>query len=653
MTNPTPPPSPPTAAAVKELEQMIPAIADSLADFKSALREMNDPEWPERFQATLIISHDVIERHKDKLSRSVADDFSGIRSQFARFTIPREDELGPNERLKLLRNARGGLLAEIDELLVVAKSYGFEASQLEEVLPDSQVIERAGFELMLGSLDERLRKVEKGLEEVSEASRSDNEKSPQQEGLVNFYVQNLSIDVAMARVEATASELIDFSALARSIEGVVELTGDFLATIHGMPGLISDRVTTAADKMKPLVTRVSKGFRTIIKRATKPFVRKPDQRVPEPVTTTDEPIDPPTSEEIDDSEFWSLIEAGDHHKNAGRLAEARAPYERAFNIAEKEAKTTDSPKWQQNLATGHTKLGDVELSAGYHLAARARFEDSRAIAETMAKADPGEAEWQRALLVSYNRLGTVELAVGDVAAARDVFASGLAIAETLTEAEPGNAELQRDLSISYNKIGAVEIAVGDFAAARRRFEASLAIRENLAKSETDKAQWQRDLSVAYNCLADVEFKAGDLETAREHAEESLALVERLANTKPSNTLWQNDMSISLERLGDIAKAEGSIEEARSHFFAKLEIDLRLAELDSSNTKWQRDLWISYWRLADLDHPNYPWSRVLAELEEMQAAGTLFPSDEKYLHEARRLAAKQDASPDTSDTPEDP
>jgi hypothetical protein len=50
---------------------------------------------------------------------------------------------------------------------------------------------------------------------------------------------------------------------------------------------------------------------------------------------------------------------------------------------------------------------------------------------------------------------------GNLAEALKSFRDGLAIADRLAKSDPGNAGWQRDLSVSYNKIGDVLVAQGN------------------------------------------------------------------------------------------------------------------------------------------------------------------------------------------------
>jgi hypothetical protein len=69
-----------------------------------------------------------------------------------------------------------------------------------------------------------------------------------------------------------------------------------------------------------------------------------------------------------------------------------------------------------------------------------------AIAERLAKSDPGNAGWQRDLALSWGRLGGLHKQSGDTAKARDSFRQGQAIMQQLTKLSPDNAVWKQDLA---------------------------------------------------------------------------------------------------------------------------------------------------------------------------------------------------------------
>jgi hypothetical protein len=65
---------------------------------------------------------------------------------------------------------------------------------------------------------------------------------------------------------------------------------------------------------------------------------------------------------------------------------------------------------------------------------------------------------------------------------KDAARKGLAIADRLAKADPGNASRQRDLSVSYGLVGNVLVAQGNLTEALQSYRDSLAINERLAKA---------------------------------------------------------------------------------------------------------------------------------------------------------------------------
>ena len=98
----------------------------------------------------------------------------------------------------------------------------------------------------------------------------------------------------------------------------------------------------------------------------------------------------------------------------------------------------------ERIVTGETTAADAYrryAASAARPCAGATFAQklTLAIAERLAKADPGNAGWQRDLSVSHERIGEVQQAQGDLAAALTSYQASLAIAERLAKADPGNA----------------------------------------------------------------------------------------------------------------------------------------------------------------------------------------------------------------------
>jgi hypothetical protein len=93
----------------------------------------------------------------------------------------------------------------------------------------------------------------------------------------------------------------------------------------------------------------------------------------------------------------------------------------------------------------HNKIGDVLRAQGNLPAALASFKASLAIADRLAKADPGNAGWQRDLALSHGRVATVLARQGERERALGAFRQGRDIITKLEAAAPSNATLPKDL----------------------------------------------------------------------------------------------------------------------------------------------------------------------------------------------------------------
>ena len=101
---------------------------------------------------------------------------------------------------------------------------------------------------------------------------------------------------------------------------------------------------------------------------------------------------------------------------------------------------------QRELSVSYNKIGDVLVDQGNLPEALKAYRDDLAIADRLAKADPGNASWQRDLSVSYGKLGVAFRKAGDKAKALDALRQGRAIMVRLTSLSPDNAVWKRDLA---------------------------------------------------------------------------------------------------------------------------------------------------------------------------------------------------------------
>ena len=64
-------------------------------------------------------------------------------------------------------------------------------------------------------------------------------------------------------------------------------------------------------------------------------------------------------------------------------------------------------QWQRDLSISHNKIGEVLSAQGDLPGALAQFKAYHAIAESLARRDPGNMQWQRDLMASHWRLANM------------------------------------------------------------------------------------------------------------------------------------------------------------------------------------------------------------------------------------------------------
>ena len=185
--------------------------------------------------------------------------------------------------------------------------------------------------------------------------------------------------------------------------------------------------------------------------------------------------------------------------------------------------------------------------------------------------------------MSHNKIGDVLVAQGDLPGALKSFRDGLAIADRLAKSDPGNAGWQFDLGISNERVGNVQIAQGDLSAALASYQARHAIISQLAKSDPGNARWQRDLAISNERLGDIYRDQGNQGEARQAFERALAAYGELISRNPGDVQSQVFSVVPRWRLAALDPPR-----ARVRLEAALAILRPLAEanrLDANRLEW--------------------------------------------------------------------
>jgi hypothetical protein len=245
----------------------------AVAEFRNAMRFVNDGILQAEVTPVLQTAELVFEQHLVHPSPTIANDIANLLAAFNQLSLPGKDpDFGSLPGLKALRGARGNVREEFNEVLEIASSLGWKPDK--PALPDigGTEVPRNGLEAMLKTLVARVEAVEQILDHAVEPEgQRAPDRTTVQIALVSVFVRNLRVELALAKLEARVKEIVDLSVLSRAIENVTELTADFIATVHGMTAKMTVKLRQASELLRPSVREVANEFKTIVKKAASIF----------------------------------------------------------------------------------------------------------------------------------------------------------------------------------------------------------------------------------------------------------------------------------------------------------------------------------------------------------------------------------------------
>jgi tetratricopeptide (TPR) repeat protein len=270
---------------------------------------------------------------------------------------------------------------------------------------------------------------------------------------------------------------------------------------------------------------------------------------------------------------------GDVEDDQGQFAQALDSYRKAHAIFYGLVESNPgNALFERNLEVSDEKIGDVEKEQDQYAEALDQYRAGLTIGERLAKADPGNTNWQKDLLLSYLKVGEVQghlaQAAQDLdsyqaglAQALDSDRAGLAIADRLAKSDPGNADWQRDLSVCDLYIGEVEAERGEFAQALKSYQTGLVVVDHFAKTYPGNVRWQRLLAEFHERVGNVELEQGQFAQALESYQDDRDIRQRLVESDPSNSRadWQFYLSQSYAKLGSAYAAQKDNAKAREAY----------------------------------------------------------------------------------------
>ncbi len=188
---------------------------------------------------------------------------------------------------------------------------------------------------------------------------------------------------------------------------------------------------------------------------------------------------------------------------------------------------------RHGLLEASMRLGTAYRDAGRLQEARALFERAIAAGEYLTASDPDVAAWKHALFITYDRIISLLLRSKEFDVAGSYADRGVGLARDLAEAEPENVEWRRLLGFARANRGEVFYARDKWQGACEDFVETVRIRKEILSSDPTNQSHVADLADAYDWLGKCVARLGDSEEGLANHMVSYELRKRLARQDPN------------------------------------------------------------------------------------------------------------------------
>jgi CHAT domain-containing protein/Flp pilus assembly protein TadD len=317
-------------------------------------------------------------------------------------------------------------------------------------------------------------------------------------------------------------------------------------------------------------------------------------------------------------------------KNLGELSAARGTYEEALKdydvLIDKEKHFNLRPSraiTRMNLGNCLSDIGDLE-------AARCAYEetlkDYEALIDKEKRTDlrPERARTRMNLGICLKNLGDLE-------AARSAYEETLKDYEALIDKEK-RFDLWPERAITRMNLGICLSELGDIEAARSVYEETLKDYDALIDKEK-RTDLRPERTVTCMNLGNCLSELGDLKAARSVYEETLkdydALIdkEKHTNLRPERAITRMNLGNCLSDLGDFKAARSAYEETLKDYDALIDKE---SDWRPERAITRMNLGNCLKKLGDLPGAETNYQATLSLLQELQAAGQLFPDAIKMM-----------------------
>ncbi len=212
--------------------------------------------------------------------------------------------------------------------------------------------------------------------------------------------------------------------------------------------------------------------------------------------------------------------------------------QRALQLCEAvAAQQPQGPRWRRLLMGSNEAIGNDLAAKNDHAGALERFRKNLALLEGLCQeAQPTAAEKAkclRRLAINLRKIGDAEWKTGDKKNGLETSRRALAQFESLAAADPNNAEARFALTAQHTSLGNYLWEQNDLPKALQSYAWALQLDEASVKADPANVQMRRSLITDANNVGYVLAQQGKAAEAREKCDKSLAELEVLLKANPT------------------------------------------------------------------------------------------------------------------------
>jgi serine/threonine protein kinase len=243
------------------------------------------------------------------------------------------------------------------------------------------------------------------------------------------------------------------------------------------------------------------------------------------------------------------------------------------------------PRLRQEIASTLFQLANVTSEIGSKAEARTLYQESLAIREQLAAADPTNSDLQNGLAALCNNLANLEADLGSPAEARRLHQRALALREELARSHPDSKTFQANLAVSCSNLASYvpppEVLP--------LFQRAIAIREELLRLYPDDEDLQSELAETYNNVGEYHRLDGRPAEALPAYQKGVDLLVRLTRARPAHLTFQRTLGYLYNNMAAAHHRGGARAEALRNFQNSREIRARLVRENPMVATYHRDL----------------------------------------------------------------